>query len=107
MKPSVPRTQREARGGTGKKWKLEHLPTDTSEAFTSQLVPLAKSLAGSLSPWEGLSREQVQKLVDKIYGPGEYSVQDGPMDPWTPLVSHTFIPIYILLIQRTDQLSLE
>ena len=87
---STPRTQREARGGGGKKWKLEHLPKGTSNAFTNQLVPLAKSLAGSLSPWEGLSKEQVQKLVDKIYGSAQYTVQDAPMDPWGPLVSDMF-----------------
>ena len=73
-----------------KKWKLEHLPKGTSNAFTNQLVPLAKSLAGSLSPWEGLSKEQVQKLVDKIYGSAQYTVQDAPMDPWGPLVSDMF-----------------
>jgi hypothetical protein len=88
---STPRTQREARGGSGKKWKLEHLPQGTSEVFTNQLVPLAKSLAGSLSPWEGLSKEQVQELVDKIYGSARYTVQDAPIDPWGPLVSHTFV----------------
>lgn len=85
------RTQREARGGTGKKWKLEHLPLGTSDLFTNQLVPLAKSLAGSLSPWEGLSKEQVQKLVDNIYGSSQYTVQDAPTDPWGPLVSHVFV----------------
>ncbi|KAF8810994.1 hypothetical protein BYT27DRAFT_7208870 [Phlegmacium glaucopus] len=84
---SAPRTQREARGGSGKKWRLEHLPKDTSEAFTNQLVPLAKSLAGSLSPWEGFSREQVQELVDKIYGPAQFTVQNAPIDPWAPLMS--------------------
>jgi hypothetical protein len=84
---STPRTQREARGGLGKKWKLEHLPKGSSDVFTKQLVPLAKSLAGSLSPWEGLSREQVQELVDKIYGSGEYTVQEAPVNPWGPLVS--------------------
>jgi hypothetical protein len=88
---STPRTQREARGGSGKKWKLEHLPQGTSEVFTNQLIPLAKSLAGSLSPWEGLSNEQVQELVDKIYGSARYTVQDAPIDPWGPLVSHTFV----------------
>jgi hypothetical protein len=88
---STPHTQREARGGSGKKWKLEHLPKGTSEVFTNHLVPLAKSLAGSLSPCEGLSREQVQQLVDKIYGSGQYIVQDAPIDPWSPLVSCTFI----------------
>jgi hypothetical protein len=92
MKTSIPRTQREARGGSGKKWKLEHLPKDTSDVFTSQLVPLAKSLAGSLSPWEGLSKDQIQELVDKIYGPAQYTVQDTPMDPWTPLVRHFHFP---------------
>jgi|SRR5882762_10381575 len=87
---STPRTQREARGGSGKKWKLEHHPKGTSEVFTNQLVPLAKSLAGSLSPWEGLSKEQVQKVVDKVYGSAQYTVQDAPIDPWAPLVSRTF-----------------
>ncbi|KAF8799804.1 hypothetical protein BYT27DRAFT_7221912 [Phlegmacium glaucopus] len=85
---STPRTQREARGGSGKKWKLEHLPKGTSDVFTNQLVPLAKSLAGSLSPWEGLSKEQVQGLVDKIYGPAQHTVQDALIDPWGPLISY-------------------
>ena len=58
--------------------------------FTNQLVPLAKSLAESLSPWEGLSKEQVQELVDSIYGPAQYTVQDPPTDPWAPLVSYIF-----------------
>jgi hypothetical protein len=88
---STPRTQREARGGSGKKWKLEHLPEGTSDLFTNELVPLAKSLAGSLSPWEGLSKEQVQSIVDKIYGTAQYTVQDAPIDPWAPLVSHMFV----------------
>ena len=73
----------------------------TSDVFTNQLVPLAKSLAGSLSPWEGLSKEQVQKLVDKIYGPEEYTVQDAPMDLWGPLVSHLFIYSSIHLLSWT------
>ena len=88
--------QREARGGSGKKWKLEHLPKGASEAFTNQLVPLVKSLAGSLSPWEGLSKEQVQELVDNlIYGSAQYTVQDAPIDPWGPLVSRTFV-VYLM-----------
>ena len=91
MVSSTPCTQCEARGGGGKKWKLEHLPKGTSEVFTNQLVPLAKSLAGSLSPWEGLSRKQVQELVDKIYGSAQHTVQEAPTDPWGPLVSCTFI----------------
>ena len=92
MVSSTPRTQCEAHGESGKKWKLEHLPKGSSDVFTKQLVPLAKSPAGSLSPWEGLLREQVQELVDKIYGSGEYTVQEAPVDPWGPLVSlNTFI----------------
>jgi len=88
---STPRTQCEARGGSGKKWKLKHLSQGTSEVFINQLVPLAKSLAGSLSPWEGLSKEHVQELVDKIYRSARYTIQDAPIDPWGPLVSHTFV----------------
>ena len=93
MVSSTPRTQREACGGGGKKWKLGHLPKGTSEVFTNQLVPLAKSLAGSLSPWEGLSRKQVQELVDKIYGSAQHEVFTLPRvfraesedSPWTLL----------------------
>jgi hypothetical protein len=40
---------------------------------------------------EGLSREQVQELVDNIYGSAQYTVQDAPIDPWGPLVSNTFV----------------
>jgi len=83
--------QHEACGGNRKKWKLEHLPKRTSEVFTNQLVPLAKSLAGSPPPWESLSKEQVQGLIDKIYGSAQHTIQDAPIDPWGPLVSHTFI----------------
>ena len=83
--------QHEARGGSGKKWKLEHLPKRTSDVFTNQLIPLAKSLAGSLSPWEGLSKEQVQKLVDNIFGSAKYTVQDAPIDPWGLLISHASV----------------
>ncbi|KAF8815367.1 hypothetical protein BYT27DRAFT_7249255 [Phlegmacium glaucopus] len=88
VKLSVPRTQREAWGGSGKKWRLEHRPKNTSDAFTNQLVPLAKSLAGSLSLWEGFSRKQVQELVDKVYGPAQYTIQNPPIDPWAPLISY-------------------
>jgi hypothetical protein len=95
---STARTQREARGGSGKKWKLEHLPNGTSEVFTNQLVPLAKSLAGSLSPCESLSKEQVQKLMDKIYGSDQYTVQDAPVDLWSPLVSGRFDTSRIMLM---------
>jgi len=50
-----------------------------------------KSLAGSLSPWESLAKEQVQGLVDKIYRSAHHTIQDAPIDPWGLLVSHTFI----------------
>ena len=84
---STPHMQHEACSGCGKKWKLEHLPKGTSDMFTNQRVPLAKSLC----LLEGLSREQVQELMDKIYGFAEYTAQEAPVDPWGPLVSHTFI----------------
>ena len=77
-------------------WKREKMETWTPSKgdvrhITNQLVPLVKSLAGALSPWEGLSKEQVQELLDKIYGFEKYIVQDAPIDPWGPFVSHTFI----------------
>lgn len=57
--------------------------------FTDSVVPLAKLKAGTLAPWAGLDRKQVQKIVDVVFGEGEYVVEDG--DVWCGLVSISII----------------
>ncbi|KAF8803197.1 hypothetical protein BYT27DRAFT_7260232 [Phlegmacium glaucopus] len=83
------KTSRIPRNSNWKGWgTIKTSPKGTSDVFTNQLVPLAKSLTGSLSLWEALSKEQVQGLVDTIYGSAQHTVQDALIDPWGPLISY-------------------
>ena len=77
-------TKKEARGGDAR-WKLGHLPPGTDKKFTELVVPLAKIMAGTLPPWAGLDYNQVQTVVDSVFGDGEIVVTDG--DAWCGLVS--------------------
>lgn len=86
-------TKKQARGGDAR-WKLGHLPPGTNKKFTDSVVPLAKLKAGTLAPWAGLNHEQVQKIVDDVFGQGKFVVEDG--DVWCGLVSF-FNNLYKLL----------
>ena len=77
-------TKKEARGGDAR-WKLGHLPAGTDKKFTELVVPAAKIMAGTLPPWVGLDYNQVQTVVDSVFGKGEIVVSDG--DVWCGLVS--------------------
>ena len=77
-------TKKQARGGDAR-WKLGHLPPGTDKKFTDSVVPLVKLKAGTLAPWAGLNHEQVQNIVDVVFGEGEFVVEDG--DVWCGLVS--------------------
>ena len=77
-------TKKEARGGDAR-WKLGHLPARTDKKFTELVVPAAKIMAGTLPPWVGLDYNQVQTVVDSVFGEGEIVVTDG--DVWCGLVS--------------------
>ncbi|KAJ6598059.1 hypothetical protein B0H10DRAFT_1959477 [Mycena sp. CBHHK59/15] len=80
-------TGKAARGGDAK-WTLKHLPPDTAEKFTNDVVPLAREQAGvgALSPWGGLTVAQIQVIVDKVYGTGVHIV--GPKDVWVGLIGY-------------------
>ena len=82
--PTQTMTKKEARGGDAR-WKLGHLPTGTDKKFTESVVPLAKIMAGTLPPWVGLDYQQVQTIVDSVFGEGEHIVTDS--DVWCGLVS--------------------
>lgn len=75
---------KEARGGNDK-WNLGHLPKDTSITFTKEVIPLARKKAGCLEPWDNLTVEHVQEIVNKVFGPGTYQVAED--DAWYGLVS--------------------
>ncbi|KAG6806524.1 hypothetical protein H0H92_011025, partial [Tricholoma furcatifolium] len=78
-------TKTDIRGGT-KKWNLYHLPQGTSDAFSDQVVPLAKAKVGALAPWANLTIEDIQAIVDMVYGSGVHVVEAG--DVWSTLISY-------------------
>ncbi|KAF8237733.1 hypothetical protein L208DRAFT_1245216 [Tricholoma matsutake] len=69
------RTQKAAHGSDAK-WKFNHLPAQTDDLFKDLLVPLARKMADNLGPWEVLPMMEVQKLVDRVYGPDQYVVAE-------------------------------
>ncbi|KAJ7465495.1 hypothetical protein FB451DRAFT_1369850 [Mycena latifolia] len=67
-------------------WNLNHLPRGTSDEFTSEVIPLVRELAGAVPPWAALNVEQIQGVVDRVYGKGKHTVTlEGP---WYGLVSY-------------------
>ena len=79
-----PKTLKEARGGCNK-WALAHLPDNKGSDFTELIAPLIRKKAGmSLNPWENLKVEEIQEIVNNVFGNGKYDVtEDGP---WYGLV---------------------
>jgi len=83
------RSKKDQRGGA-KKWTLGHLPPGTAVQFTDLLVPLARIKAGRFErPWTGMHVEEVQELVDAVYGAQTYLVRKD--DVWCDLVCITFV----------------
>jgi hypothetical protein len=90
----VKATKKGARNGD-LKWRLGHLPPGTDNAFTNVLVPLAKAKAGEqVHAWSELGVQQIQKLVDEVYGPGCHAVVAN--DVWCGLVSNEICPFHRL-----------
>lgn len=69
---------RKAQRNDATKWTL------TSDEFTDEVVPLARELAGTLAPWEGLTVKHIQDIVDKVYPEAEHEVT--PESAWVGLV---------------------
>ncbi|KAJ7194143.1 hypothetical protein GGX14DRAFT_576630 [Mycena pura] len=82
LKPLTKKAQR----GDSRKWKLSHLPEGTAERFTNDVVPLMRERLGTLKPWEGLTVEQVQLIVDRVYGAGTHEVTAA--GAWFGLVAY-------------------
>ncbi|KAJ7246226.1 hypothetical protein C8J57DRAFT_1523784 [Mycena rebaudengoi] len=60
-----------------KKWTPEDLPTGTARQFKDDVVPLARDLLGlQHNPWEPLSDDQVQGILDLVYGPKKHTTED-------------------------------
>lgn len=75
MNPVItqPKTLKQVRGGADK-WALSHLPSEARIKFTNNVVPLARKKAGSLDPWENLTVEHVQDIMDIVFNQGKYKV---------------------------------
>ncbi|KAF8326759.1 hypothetical protein F5887DRAFT_925144 [Amanita rubescens] len=84
--PTVTRKLKEIRNGD-EKWKLEHLSDDkrVQSRFTEKVAPLARKKAASLDPWSNLNVDQVQVIVDQVYGAGMYEVTED--SAWLGLVT--------------------
>ncbi|KAG6821761.1 hypothetical protein H0H92_000997, partial [Tricholoma furcatifolium] len=49
-------------------------------------MPLIRRKAGTLAPWTNLSTNELQELVDEVFGTGTYTVEAG--DAWSGLASY-------------------
>ncbi|GLB45575.1 hypothetical protein LshimejAT787_2400330 [Lyophyllum shimeji] len=69
--------------------KIKAEPSNaTDTAFSNHVVPLACKKAGSREgdPWQPLSADDVQSIVDTVYGIGKYEVRDDNV--WCGLVNY-------------------
>ncbi|KAJ7764025.1 hypothetical protein DFH07DRAFT_956294 [Mycena maculata] len=78
-------TRKELRGGAAK-WTLKHLPPGTADEFTNEVVPLCRQLAGTLTPWSGLTVKQIQDIVNQVYGENVHEVTKE--SAWVGLVGY-------------------
>ena len=103
VNPDAPKSLKEARGGDNK-WALKHLPEQARIPYTTFVVPLARKKAGSLDPWENLTVEQIQSIVDDVFGKEKYKVTGDGV--WYGLVGVTIISnIYALTNLIGDYVS--
>jgi hypothetical protein len=75
-------------GNKSGKWKLANIVSDegnTKEAFET-ILPYARWLTAQLLPWQDLTTEDVQRLLDGKYGPGTFNVASNP--GWMKIVRH-------------------
>ena len=67
------------------------------------VVPLAKLKAGTITPWAGLDHDQVQKIVDDVFGEGKHVVKEG--DAWCGLASIFLFICFHLILSLIDFVS--
>lgn len=84
---------KESRGGDDK-WQEKHLPPEAKARFKEEVVPHIRLLLGSLEPWDLLTPEHVQKVLDLVYGVGTY--QATKTDPFFNLVCRLPAPVPVL-----------
>ncbi|KAG6824705.1 hypothetical protein H0H92_006092, partial [Tricholoma furcatifolium] len=78
-------TKTELRGGA-KKWNLSHIPAEAKIKFSEEVVPSAKAVVGTLSPWATIDSKSLQKIMNEVFGEGVYEVRTG--DAWNGLLSY-------------------
>ncbi|KAK7436111.1 hypothetical protein VKT23_019313 [Stygiomarasmius scandens] len=80
-------TKTSMRGGH-RKWMIQHLPDKKRSAFSRQVVPLGiQQIAQGEKPFQNsISRLALQKILDKVYGPGTATTNGD--DVWAGLISY-------------------
>ncbi|KAF7308079.1 hypothetical protein MKEN_01170300 [Mycena kentingensis (nom. inval.)] len=63
------------RGGD-KKWTYNHLPPGTADRFKNEVIPLARERVACKPPWTMPTVQEVQDLVDTVYGKGAWAVAE-------------------------------
>jgi hypothetical protein len=87
-----------------KKWKLNHLPDSpaSENPYSSRVVPLARKKTGTLEPWEMISVDDLQVIVDQVYPEKQYQVETGNV--WFGLVRYSYLLFQpLLLISILDE----
>ena len=50
--------------------------TSATTLFTEKVAPLAGKKAATLDPWSNLNIDEVQAIVDQVYGAGKFEVKE-------------------------------
>ena len=81
-----------------KKWKLAHLPDhpESETLFSNRVVPLACKKTGMLEPWEMISVDDLQAIIDEVYPEKQYNVETGNV--WFGLVQYCHLLFQSLLL---------
>ena len=74
----------------GNKWTLKNLPDDnTRKLFLTHFVPALSTFMSFQEAWAAIEVNELQVLVDQVYGEDVYDVMDTPA--WMKLVSLFYV----------------
>ena len=74
----------------GNKWTLKNLPDDNArKLFPTHFVPALSAYMSFQEAWAAIEVNELQVLVDQVYGEDVYDVTDTPA--WMKLVSLFYV----------------
>ena len=84
------KAKREEDNVNGNKWTLENLLDDnTRKLFPTHFVPALSAYMSFQEAWVAIEVNELQVLVDQVYGEDVYDVTDTPA--WMKLVSLFYV----------------